>query len=385
MKTPLAWLNLIHSRVRTAVAVAGVTFAIILMFMQLGFLEAVKASATIIYDILDFDACIRSTDYLHFAEARSFPRIRLYQAQGVAGVSKVMPFHVALASWRNPHNGEKRIILTMGLRPEDDVFLDRRIRDAARQLLRGPEDMLIDTTTGADFGPTNRERFGEQDQGFETEVGGKRIRIVGHFRRGAGFSASGAMLINEGGFFPVASDHSADRVSLGLVKVNAGADLDQVVDRLRRELGDGVEVLSRRDTIQREINRWVKETNYGLVFRTGVLVALVVGTAIVYQVLASEVTTLLPEYATLKAMGYRDRYLAGVVLQQAVALALVGFVPGAVLSRIMYSVTAAGAGIPIRFTWGNFALVLILSLSMCMVSGLLAVRKTFKADPADLF
>lgn len=385
MKTPLAWLNLLHHRVRTAVAVAGVTFAIVLMFMQLGFLEAVRASATIIYDVLDFDACIRSADYLHFADARSFPRARLYQAGGVSGVSKVVPFHVALATWRNPQNGEKRAMLTMGLRPEDEVFLDSRLRETTQRLLRGPQDVLIDSMTTQDFGPRDGKRFGEGDRGVEAEVGGQRVRIAGHFRRGAGFSASGALLIHERGFFPVAIDHSPDRVTLGLIKLHPGANLQVVLEQLRRELPDDVEVLSRRETLQREIRRWVQETNYGLVFRTGVLVAIVVGTAIVYQVLSSEVTSLLPEYATLKAMGYRDRYLAGVVLQQAAALALVGFVPGMGISAILYAITAAGAGIPIRFTWGNFLLVFGFSLGMCMVSGVLAVRKTFQADPADLF
>jgi putative ABC transport system permease protein len=146
-----------------------------------------------------------------------------------------------------------------------------------------------------------------------------------------------------------------------------------------------VEVLTRFATLRRETNRWVWETNYGLIFLAGVVVAVIVGTAIVYQVLVSEVTTLLPEYATLRAMGYRDRYLAGVVLQQAAILALAGFIPGAGLSQMMYTITSAGAGIPIRFTYFNFILVFALSIVMCIVSGLLAVRKTFQADPADLF
>ena len=97
MKTPLAWLNLVHNRVRTAVAVAGVAFAIVLMFMQLGFLEAVKASATMIYDVLDFDICIRSIDYLNLADARTFPRTRLLHANGVKGVERGVPFQTALA------------------------------------------------------------------------------------------------------------------------------------------------------------------------------------------------------------------------------------------------------------------------------------------------
>ena len=81
-------------------AVAGVTFAVVLIFMQLGFLEAVRTSATIIYNVLDFDICVRSTDYLYLSDSRSFVRDRLYQAESVAGVEKVMPFNLGLFMWR---------------------------------------------------------------------------------------------------------------------------------------------------------------------------------------------------------------------------------------------------------------------------------------------
>ena len=220
--------------------------------------------------------------------------------------------------------------------------------------------------------------------GVATEVGRQRVRIAGHYTRGAGLVASGSLLVSERGFFQ-AIPRSSDRVSFALVSLAAGENAEAVAQRLRAALPDDVEVLTRKQTLQRETHRWVYETNYGLIFLSGVFVAVIVGTAIVYQVLTSEVTTLLPEYATLRAMGYPNRFLAGVVLQQALVLALFGFLPGLAISEAMYTVTSAGAGIPIRFTWLNLSLVFSLSILMCMVSGLLAMRKTFQADPADLF
>ena len=106
MRTPLAWHNLWHQPVRSGVAIVGVTFATVLMFMQLGFLEAVKASATVIYDVLDFDICLRSRDYDRFSDARSFDRGRLSEAQEVHGVETSVPFWVGVLSWRNPQTGE---------------------------------------------------------------------------------------------------------------------------------------------------------------------------------------------------------------------------------------------------------------------------------------
>src|SRR5438046_645673 len=114
-RTPLAWHNLWHQPVRSGVAVVGVTFATVLMFMQLGFLEAVKASATVIYDVLEFDICLRSRDYDRFSDARSFDRSRLGVAQEVAGVATAAPLWVSVLSWRNPKSGEPRAILTLGV------------------------------------------------------------------------------------------------------------------------------------------------------------------------------------------------------------------------------------------------------------------------------
>ncbi|MBU4399689.1 MAG: FtsX-like permease family protein, partial [Planctomycetes bacterium] len=122
-----------------------------------------------------------------------------------------------------------------------------------------------------------------------------------------------------------------------------------------------------------------------LIFQLGVVVALVVGTAIVYQVLSSDVANHLPEYATLKAIGYGGGYLAGVVLQQAAMLAVLGFLPGLAISAVLYWLTRAMARVPIEMTVGRVFFVFGLSVLMCTISGLGALRKVRSADPADLF
>ncbi len=174
-------------------------------------------------------------------------------------------------------------------------------------------------------------------------------------------------------------------VSLGLVRLKPDADPVATVAALSGKLADDVEVVTRDELLRREIRRWVYETNYGLIFQTGVAVAVIVGIAIVYQVLSSDVASLLPEYATLKSMGYGNRYLASLLLQQAVCLASVGYVVGIMVAGVLYEITALGAKIPIRMTWQNAMIVAGLTLAMCVVSAVAAVRKAFQADPADLF
>jgi len=391
MKTFLAWRNLVHNRVRTLVAVAGVTFAVALIFMQLGFFGAVETTATVVYSALDFDLCIRSKDYLHFADSRSFPAARLRQAEAAAGVKTVSPFYVGRRLWRNPRPkmGEEHGVMVMGFRPQDPVFLREDIQASARRLLVQEDVVLIDSLTRPEFGPTNGRRFGDEDIGIETEVMHRRVRLVGHFRLGTGFASNGAVLTTDRGYVRVSPAQSLNNVCLGLIKVEDGADPAEVAARLRAALPGGrtpdVEVLTRNQVLDIERHRWVGRTSFGLIFQLGVGVALFVGTAIVYQVLSADVASLMPEYPTLKAMGYANSYLMNVILQQAVVLSLLGFLPGWGLAQLLYYVTSEGAGIPIQMTAQNSLLVLFLSVAMCALSGLGAARKAFAADPAELF
>ena len=384
MRIPLAWLNLVHSKVRTALAVAGVAFAVVLIFMQLGFLGSAEQSATLVFESLDFDVLIRSRHYLHLIASRTFPRDRLDQAKSTPSVDRATPVYLVSDFWRNPHDGSKRAMLIIGVNPTDPVFL---VQDIQRKLalLTLPEFVLVDQKSRREFGPQDQRRFGDADIGAETELAQKQVRIVGHFMLGMGFVADGDVVTSIQGFQRFRPRQAPQEVSLGLVKVQPGADPEAVAADLRTSLPEDVETLTRADVLGREVRHWVWETSIGLIFQLGVVVALVVGTAIVYQVLSSDVTNHLPEYATLKAMGYSGNYLASVVLQQAVVLAVLGFLPGFAVSAALYALTRATARIPIDMTLSRVLFVLGLTIVMCTISGLGALRKVRSADPADLF
>lgn len=383
--TRLAWHNLRHQPVRSGVAILGVTFASVLMFMQLGFLEAVKASATVIYDELKFDICIRSRDYDRLSDARSFDRVRLAAARGVAGVEAATPLFVGMFAWRNPESGEPRAILALGVPDQPRVFVRPDTAELVAGPLQRPRSLVIDSLTRREFGPENNVYFGEADLGRRVEINDRRMEISGIYRCGTGLNAGGAIILPQREFLACQPYFPSEQVSFGLVRVAPSTNIDAVASQLRRTLPDDVEVLSRRQVMQSEIGRWVWETNYGLIFQSGVLVAVVVGTAIVYQVLSSEVSARMPEYATLKAMGYSNRYLAQIMSEQAVLVAVVSFILAWAVAAVLYQITAVGAQIPIRMTIGNWLLVLCLTIALCLVSGLGAIRKAFRADPAELF
>jgi putative ABC transport system permease protein len=383
MRIPLTFLNLLHQRFRTAIAVAGVAFSILLVFMQLGFLGSAEATATLFLEKLDFDLVILSADYLDVNRPGSFPHVRLDQCLAVDGVADVSPLYVAAGLWRIVNekspatNGLRRGIMVVGFDLGDPVF---RLPGLEYELdqLKIPGNVLLDTRT--------RDYFGDRDIGLETDLGATRVTIVGTITVGTGYGSDGMLLASARTFSRIFGGYPLSRVSLGLIKLRAGVDPEHAVESLRASLpSDEIRILTRSSMLEHETDFWLNKTSVGKIFFVGVLVALVVGVVFVYQVLASDITTRYPEYATLKAMGYTDGYLSFLVLQQAAVYALLGYIPGFLCSLFLYDLASAWANLPIWMTWQRALAVLLLSLGMCILSALIALRRVRAADPADLF
>ena len=394
MRTPLAWHNLVHNKMRTAVAEAGVTFAVVLVFMQLGFLGSIETTVTRFFDALDFDLLIRSPAYLHLSNPRTFPMARVQQAAELPEVQSATPVQIGLSRWRSPvGEHRRRAIIAIGVQPEQRVFTLPEIQEKFH-LLTDPQFVLIDRKSRSEFGPRNGKQFSDEDIGVVTEVEGHEVQIVGHFALGTGLTADGAILMNVMGFQRLQSPRNPNEASFGLVRLKPGVDAAAAADRLRLHLcggsredenTSGVDVLTRPEAIRYELNRWIRETPVGMIFVLGAIVSLMVGTVVVYQVLSSDVASHMRHYATLKAMGYTNGFLGRVVLAQAVGLALVGFLPGLVLSEGLYWFISGLANLPVVMNVGRVFLVLAMTVAMCALSGLGALRKVWLADPASLF
>ncbi len=386
MPLHLAWRNLLHHPMRTTVALLGVAFAVTLIFLQLGFLGSVRTTASLIYDALDFDLVIRSPEYLYFADARDFPISRMQQIQSLPEVRSTVPFYVGVNEWTHPREEIRRAILTMGVPPGKRVFKDPKLHEIS-QALRIPTDVLIDTRSRKEFGPKNQRQFSQEDIGVETDIGTYRVRIIGTFTLGSGFAADGAVLMTDRGFARVQPVQPITKPSLGLVKLKPGADRDKVIEELKRLSGEvrDFDICTPEQLVAEETRLWVSDTPIGIIFQSGVWLACVVGLVIVYQVLSSDVAAHLREYATLKAMGYGNRFLAAVIVSQAVILSVVGYVPGLLIALALYWLTQRYAGIPIKMDSFRLLLVLGLSVGFCVLSGLGALWKLRQAEPADLF
>lgn len=377
---PLSWRNLLHEKARAAAAVAGVCFAIVMVFLQLGFFDSAVRSATAVYGRLDFDLLLTSPEYLHLTSAGTFPRIRLDQARSVPGVASVSPLYVGYGLWRNAANGNRRAILVMGIDLAARTFDPQAVPTLADlpPALRLPDTVLFDDRSRAEFGP--------RAPGLVTEIGSRNVEIVGLFHLGTGFAADGAVLTSDQNFSRFFGGAPLERVSLGLVRLEPAADPKSVAEQLGRLLGpQDVTIFPRAVIEAKEAQHWKRNTSVGVIFFLGAFIALAVGTVVVYQVLCSHITAHYPEYATLKAMGYSDRSLFSTVLEQAVLLGVLAFVPAYLVSLLLYGITRAATDLPIVMTAGRAGAVFVVALGMSVVSGLISLRKVQSADPAELF
>jgi putative ABC transport system permease protein len=176
-----------------------------------------------------------------------------------------------------------------------------------------------------------------------------------------------------------------DKADVGVVKIEDGADPRAVQQALRETLPDDVVVLTRDEMAELESKFWNDNSAIGYVFGLGMAVGFGIGIIICYQILYTNVISYLPQFATLKAMGYSDAYLVGVVLQQGLFLALLSFVPAIAGAQLLFWGISKATGLLMFLTVWRIALVLVLTVLMCMVSGVIAVRRVVAADPAEVF
>jgi len=394
-QTPLAIKNLLDRPTRTAVSAVGIGFAIVLMFMQLGFLGAVGDTATLVYDRTGCDLIVRSPEYLQVFNPRSVSAVIVPMIASIAEVSDVRTLDLGLSSWRNPFTGDLRRIAIMGIDPEHPSLRLREL-ESLGPMLRRAEHVLIDQSSRVDFGPKNGIGFGPADVGLETEVSKRKIVVAGTFEMGTGLAANGAILLSHDGFNRISPEriplaNSERRVSMLLVNLQDGispADGKLAIkERLARLDGrsSAFKVFTIDEAIADERWHWYIRTPVGVIFGVGVAIAVLVGGVICYMVLAADVIARLPEYATLKAIGYPDRYLVKVLLGQAAWLAGLAFAPAIMTSLLLYAITSVYSGVDIHMTYSRIALVGTLSLLMCYMAGWVALRKLTQAEPANLF
>jgi putative ABC transport system permease protein len=381
-RTPLGLLQLKRDRLRLLTAIAGITFADILIFMQLGFAEALYKTNTQYPRTLNADLVIISSQAKNFNQLQTFSRRRLYQAQDVPGVAEAEALYINSVSWRNPQTRQKTSMLVVGQNPDRPAFALPEVNQQL-DILHIPNVVLFDQASRGEY----QEIIDEIEQGkrVTTEIGVHTVEIAGLFQVGASFAQDGALITSDQNFLRLFPKRDAGSVSLGLIQLNPTANREEVRDDLAEYLGDDVQIFTREGYVEFEISDIQANSPIGFVFGLGTVMGFIVGTVIVYQVLSTDVNSHIAEYATFKAMGFRNSYLLGVIFEEALILSILGFIPGFAISLGAYRLTAAATALPIVMPWTRAVLVLCLTFIMCGASGAIATRRLQAADPADIF
>jgi putative ABC transport system permease protein len=382
-RTFLAWLNLTHSWRRLGLAVLGIGFAVLLMTMQIGFRNAMLDSTVAAIEQMNADIVITSAARYTLNVTEQFSRRRLYQARSVAGVAAAYPLYIETrgALLENPSTGVSHPVRVFAFEPTDPALLIPGIAQHQAQL-QLPDAALFDTKSKREYGPITTDT--------RTNLSGQPVRVVGTFALGTDFANDGNVAISAATLNRLfrregTIDAGLGQVDIGLLKVAPGARVADIKTRLLALLPNDVRVLTKQEFKNQEKRFWARSTPVGVIFGMGTAMGFLVGILFCYQILYTDIADHMAEFATLKAMGYDRRYFSGVVVQQALLLALFGFVPGLAVSALLYWWLGAATGMLLDLNVWRMLLILLLTVGMCLASAALAIRKVLSTDPAELF
>ncbi|MEM8549744.1 MAG: ABC transporter permease DevC [Verrucomicrobiota bacterium] len=379
---PLAWLNLIKEKKRFFAAVAGITFAVTMMMFQMGLNTALFQQVVGPHAKMKADIFIVSSHYEYLGVSKGFPLRRLVQAGGLSTVERTIPMYVGALPMVNTDNQSSREVFALSWDPAYPAFNDEEI-ESQRWKLKREGVALYDRLSRPELGPFVQQV--EETGEAVTEVANRRMTFEGLFSCAPTFVADGILLTNKSTFLPLWPGEGSSVVSLGLVQLKEGSDAQAAVAALQEMLPNDVRIYTRDGFLQYELNYWRERTPIGFVITASMAVALIVGMVIVYQILYTDVNDHLEEYATLKSIGFRDSYFNSVILQESFILSVFGFVPGTILTAVMFAFTRQAAHLATYLDLTNCLIIFGLTLGMCMAAGGLATRKLRAANPAEIF
>lgn len=376
MPLQIAWRILTDQKGRTVLAMSGIFIAILLVFIELGFFVAVPQGGLLIYDHMRFDLLVVSDKYLFQAQSGQFARARLDEARKVPDVAAVTPVYLGGAKWQDPSGGPKLDIALMAIDPAGGAFA---VPDIERQkdVLERQDTVLIDSATRSLFGPLTAGRV--------VEIAGHQETIGGTFVLGTGFLGLGVAILSEANFFRMLPYRPPDTVNFGLVTLKPGVDPEAAAKALRAALPAGVRVFTRDELVGHEVEYWTTRTGTGLIFGSGLIVSFVVGIMVLYQTLATQISRQLPQFATLKAIGYTNRYLDAIVMIESFLIMIVAFIPALLAAFIVYAQVRRQTLLPLTLSPSELGTVFGITLAMAAVSAFLSLSGLRRADPAEVF
>jgi len=378
---PVAYLQLTRHPRRLVIAVLGLAMSALGILGQMGFEDSLFRSATRLFQELDADVVVISPQYQFMVLPAPFSERRLYQALSVPGVESFSSVRLGVAPFMNPVTRANRTVYVVGVGRGGRVFANADWERQARAL-DAPDAIAFDRRSRPEFGPIDA-LF--QQGPVRSEIGQRAVRIVSLFDMGASFSADGTVLVNDDGFSRLFPRRRPGLIDLGLLHLRPGADAGPVVAALRSALPADVVVLTHEALNAKEQAYWRGTTPAGFIFLTISIISLLVGAVSAYQILSSDLAENLPQYATLKALGYPDGYFLRLTFEKAWLLTSLAYPLGFVLALIVYASATYLTLVPLVMTSGRAIAVYVIMLTAASAAGLLATHRLRRADLTELF
>jgi putative ABC transport system permease protein len=378
----VAWSQLSFHRVKLGVAAAGVVVAVMLMLVQLGIRQGAMDNSVAIARRITAELVVISPRTKTIFASAAFPRRLLYRLGSVSGVSDVTPLYMAMGRFRNPWDSLEFPVSVYGLDPQRPM-MDLPGLEPYLDELQETDRILFDGLSRKNYGPVLG--FLNDKGRLDVEVNLRKVRIIGAINVGISINTDGNLYMTPANFQRLFPERPAGSIDVGLVRLEPGADREQLKRDIQPLLGAEAKVVTKEELVDLELAFIRENAPLDFIFGMGAAIGFFIGFVVVYQILYTEVTNHLPQYATMKAMGFSDRYLLSVVMCQSLILSILGYIPGFVLALGLYRVATRAIQMQFTMTIERAVFVLGLTIVMCGLSAMIAIGKIRSANPADVF
>jgi putative ABC transport system permease protein len=370
---PIARRNLFHDKIRLAVTLTGITFAVVLVVVELGLFLGFSTTTSSLIDRSQADLWVASRHVPYIEQGAPFSERKLYQVRATPGVASAEKYIARFASWKRPDGGHESVQV-VGFNIDQSMGGPWNIVSGSVADLKAPAAILVDDLYWKKLGIT---RLGQV-----FEINGYRARVVGTTHGIRSFTTSPYIFTT----FKNAQDFTnlrEDQTVFILVRALPGENLIELQRTLENRLLD-VDVLTTSQFSNMTRSYWMFTTGAGVAVLLAAVLGLVVGIVVVTQTIYATTMDHLREYGTLKAIGAPNSYVYRVILQQAGMSAVMGYAMGIGVSLFVVHGAQQG-GAAILLPWQMALAIFGLTLVMCGVAAAVSINKVTTLDPAMVF